>query len=157
MIPEHEIDRMLRWAKCWRLRAFERFRGKGAAACLDRAAHWEREAARWECELLIEDRLDCWWDVGGAGMSTRKTVRPSEIGVGYYVAFGSDLGTVAFFSVKEYDDYGLVIWGLSRWRGRIAYRTLGIALAEWLLRQERGVQYRKDCDRTDWRGTNPNQ
>lgn len=83
-------------------------------------------------------------------MSARLTVKPAEIGVGYYVAFGSDLGMVGFFKVHDHPTCGLTIWGLSRWRGRIAYRTLGLDLSAWLDRQARGVQYRRDLDRTNW-------
>lgn len=81
---------------------------------------------------------------------SRKTVVPSKIGPGHYMAFGSDLGSVGFFKVSAHPQEGLVVWGLSRWRGSVAYRTLGISLAQWLTRQERGVQYRPDHDRTDW-------
>lgn len=80
-----------------------------------------------------------------------KTIKPSEIGPGFYVAFGSDLGLVGFFEVKDHPSVGLVAWGLSRWRGSVRYRTLGVALAAWLGRQSRGVQYRRDRDRTGWR------
>ncbi len=94
------------------------------------------------------------------------TVKPEELVPGFYVAFGSDLGVVGFFRVKDHsaqyaasmahhliDMSGadpLVIWGLSRWRGRIAYRTRGCPLAEWLARQPPGVQFRRDRDRTGW-------
>ena len=92
-------------------------------------------------------------------MRKRITVKPSELAPGFYVAFGSDLGMVGFFRVKDhsaqYEAEGVsgnpvCVWGLSRWRGRIAYRTLGIPLARWLERQEAGVQFRRDRDRTGW-------
>ncbi len=93
-------------------------------------------------------------------MSKRKTVKPEELVPGFYVAFNSDLGMVGFFKVKDHSDtyteHGyhdldpICVWGLSRYRGRIAYRTLGIPLKQWLERQEKGVQFRRDFDRTDW-------
>ena len=89
-------------------------------------------------------------------MTPRKTVKPSEIGEGYYVAFGSDLGMVGFFRVKfnAIDLHGgqvLRVWGLSRYRGNIGYRTLGMRLSTWLERQPKGVQFRLDHDRSGWR------
>jgi hypothetical protein len=81
---------------------------------------------------------------------SRITVRPQELVPGYYVAFGSTLDTVAFFCIKNYPE-GLVIWGLSRYRGSIAYRTLGIPLNKWLEKQNAGTQFRKDKNRTGWK------
>ena len=79
---------------------------------------------------------------------------------GHYVVFGSDLGMVAFIRVKDhtasYEKLGVPnydpinVWGLSRWQGSIAYRTLGIPLKDWLARQKPGVQFRPDRDRTGW-------
>jgi len=88
-------------------------------------------------------------------MGKRITVRPSEMGPGFYVAFGSDLGVVGFFMVRWNwvslnGPVELCVWGLSRWRGSVAYRTRGIQLVTWLDRQERGTQYRRDKDRTGW-------
>lgn len=83
-------------------------------------------------------------------MKKNKTVRPELIGPGFYVAFGSDLGMVGFFKVVDHPIYGLTVWGLSRWRGSIAYRTLGLKLKEWLEVQPKGVQYRPDINRSGW-------
>lgn len=85
---------------------------------------------------------------------TRVTVRPEEIGPGFYVAFGSDLGVVGFFKVVSYggtkEHPGPFLWGLSRWKGAIAYRTRGLELSRWLAEQPAGVQYRRDRDRSGW-------
>lgn len=95
-------------------------------------------------------------------MSRRKTVKPEEIGVGFYVAFSCDQvpGGVFFFMVmdhsEQYAEYNvkadpLTVWGLSRYRGNIGYRTLGIPLSDWLARPtNKGAQFRRDRDRTGW-------
>lgn len=84
----------------------------------------------------------------------RVTVRPHEICGGYYVAFGTDLGNVGFFMVLPLagraDNLPYTVWGLSRWRGVVAYRTRGMRLDKWLALQPLGAQYRKDFDRTGW-------
>jgi DNA-binding Xre family transcriptional regulator len=72
----------------------------------------------------------------------------ADIGPGFYVAFGSDLGAVGFFEVKDHCTEGLVVWGLSRWQESLGYRTLGLSLNDWLSRQNPGVLYRRDIDRT---------
>lgn len=84
-------------------------------------------------------------------MSKRKTIRPELIGPGFYVAFGSDLGPVGFFKVYNHPTVGLTVWGLSRYRGNIGYRTLGLRLEDWLSCQSKGVQYRPDSNRSGWK------
>ena len=99
-------------------------------------------------------------------MSKRITVKRDELVPGYYVAFDTDLGVVGFFQVKDHSEqynqhqrlYGgvyadldpITIWGLSRWRGNVGYRTRGYSLKEWLAEQPKGAQFRKDRDRTGW-------
>jgi len=80
----------------------------------------------------------------------RITVKPHEIGPGYYVAFGSGLGAVGFFRVDYNASGELIVWGLSRWAGKIAYRTHGLLLSAWLEKQPAGAQYRIDKDREGW-------
>lgn len=79
-------------------------------------------------------------------MGHRITVKEDELKEGYYVVFGSSLGSVGFIRIHNGN-----VWGLSRWRGSIAYRTLGKKLEKWLENQPPSVQFRHDIDRKGWK------
>lgn len=71
---------------------------------------------------------------------------------GYYVVFGSRLGSVGFVKVTADG----TVWGLSRYpnhdgESTIRYRTLGVPVSKWLADQlDRDILFVCDRNRTGW-------
>lgn len=73
----------------------------------------------------------------------------NDLTPGYYMAIGSDQGSILCFQVIDHPTSGRVIWGLSLWRDKVAYRTLGIGLFDWLDDQPERVRYYHDTNRAE--------
>lgn len=76
---------------------------------------------------------------------------------GFYLAIGTREASVFCFKVHRDPRGALNIWGLSLWRGRVAYRTHGIPLEVWLAQQRLSgtmrVRFYEDVDREERRKT----
>lgn len=85
--------------------------------------------------------------------SINEPVKPEDIGIGFYWAANTDQGLIFAFKVNYQHistdgTRGFVVWGLSFYKNKLAYRTLGLELDSWLSRQSSKARYYRDCDRT---------
>lgn len=79
-----------------------------------------------------------------------KPIHRDEIGVGFYAAFGTDFGPVAFFQVFENSDRQLRVRFLWLNNTKIGYGAAESPLDWWLPLQPRGAEFFRDRDRTGW-------